>query len=103
MYFEMRDVRKDSAADLTLVELFLALQSSWREFDKSCDKSCNKPRDLGHKWQSYEITVAPSLRPHGTLRKRLRNININDKTQVKQVTRHPGVSTPKLKIKPRQK
>ena len=55
VYFEMRDVRKDSAADLTLVELFLALQSSWREFDKSCDKSCNKPRDLGHKWQSEEL------------------------------------------------
>lgn len=30
--FEMRDVRKDSAADLTLVKLFLALQSSFAAF-----------------------------------------------------------------------
>ena len=55
MDFEMRDVRKDSAADLTLVELFLALQSSWRECDKSWDKSWDKSCDSGHKWQSEEL------------------------------------------------
>ena len=50
----------------------------------------------------YEITVAPSLRPPATLLRDLRNINVNIYTQFKHLSRHPGDSTPTLKIKPGQ-
>ena len=43
----------------------------------------------------YEIPVAPSLRPPGTLLKRLRNINRNAYTQFKYVSRNPRVPTQK--------
>ena len=52
-----------------------------------------------HRWPVYEITVAPSLRPPGTLLKRLRNINTNVYTQFKHASRHPRVSATKRQMK----
>ena len=52
-----------------------------------------------HNVSVYEIAGAPSLRPPGTLVKRLRNINMNVYTQFRHVFRHPKVSTLKHEMK----
>ena len=52
---------------------------------------------LRQMWTVHEITIAPSLRPPGTLLKILRNVNRNVDTQFKHVSRHPRVSTPNIK------
>ena len=62
---------------------------------KSTDLIHGSSDILPHRWLLYEITVAPSLKPPGTLLKRLRKRNVKDCTQFKPVFRHPGVKTKK--------